>query len=219
MTLTWQYECLLEKTIVGSSSYNYWKGNYTAISEEFSETDWDMLLSNDDIEINWELFKEKVISVADKHIPRVAKRTSSNKPPWWTSPLAKVIKQKQQLYSTFKVTRLSSDYKAYTIKRNKVKSMIRAAQAKHDQKLIDKFHDNPKALYGFKRDKCGIKPKIGQVVKTNGTLTVNDGETAEVLNNFFQSVFTSEYGATEIPPLNAEQLCDIFITETEVLRH
>ena len=94
--------------------------------------------------------------------------------------------------------------------------MIRAAQAKHDQKLIDKFHDNPKALYGFKRDKCGIKPKIGQVVKTNGTLTVNDGETAEVLNNFFQSVFTSEYGAAEIPPLNAEQLCDTSITETEV---
>ena len=35
------------------------------------------------------------------------------------------------------------------------------------------------------RDKCGIKPKIGQVVKTDGTLTVNDGETAEVLNIFF----------------------------------
>ena len=29
-------------------------------------------------------------------------------------------------------------------------------------------------------------------------------------------MFTSEYGAAEIPPLNAEQLCDISITETEV---
>ena len=58
--------------------------------------------------------------------------------------------------------------------------------------------------------------KIGQVVKTDGTLTVNDGETAEILNNFFQSVFTSEYVASEIPPLNTEQLSDISITETEV---
>jgi len=167
------------------------------MSEEFSGTDWDLLFSNDDIEINWKLFKEKVTSVADKYIPRVAKRTPSNKPPWWSNSLAKVIKQKQQLHSTFKFTHLSSDYKAYTIKWNKVKSMIRAAQAKHDQNLIDKFHNNPKALYGYMRDKCGIKPKIGQVIKTDGTLTMNDGETAEVLNNFFQSVFTSEYGAAE----------------------
>ena len=41
------------------------------------------------------------------------------------------------------------------------------------------------------RDKCGIKPKIGQVVKTVDTLTVNNGDAAEVLNNFFQSVFTN----------------------------
>ena len=50
--LTWQYECLFEKTTVEGLSYNYWKGNYAAISEEFNETHWDLLLSNDDIEIN-----------------------------------------------------------------------------------------------------------------------------------------------------------------------
>ena len=39
-----------------------------------------------------------------------------------------------------------------------------------------------------------------------------------LFHNFFQSVFTftSEYGTAEIPPLNAEQLCDISFTETEV---
>jgi len=121
---------MFEKATVEGLSYNYRKGNYTAMSKEFGGTDWDLLFSN---EINHKLFKEKVTSVADKYIPRVAKRTLSNKPPWWSSSLAKVIKQKKQLYSTFKFTHLSSDYKAYTIKRNKVKSMIRAAQGKHDQ--------------------------------------------------------------------------------------
>ena len=66
------------------------------------------------------------------------------------------------------------------------------------------------------RDKSGLKPKIGQVVKTDGTLTGNDGETAEVLNNFFHSVFTNECGATEILPSNADQLSDICMTEIEV---
>ena len=35
------------------------------------------------------------------------------------------------------------------------------------------------------RDKCGITPKIGQVVKTDGTFTVSDRETAEVLKTSF----------------------------------
>ena len=63
--LTWQYECLFEKATVESLSYNYWKGNYTTIFEKFNGANWDLLLSNDDIEINWKPFKEKVTSVAD----------------------------------------------------------------------------------------------------------------------------------------------------------
>ena len=84
------------------------------------------------------------------------KKIPSNKPSWWSSSLAKAIKQKQQLYSTFKCTHLPSDYAAYTITRNKVKSLIRAAQAKPDQQFIDKFNANPKALYGYMRDRSGL---------------------------------------------------------------
>ena len=100
----------------------------------------------------------------------------------------------------FKFTHLSSDYKVYTIKRIKVKSMIRAAQAKYNQKLIDKCHENLMALHGYTRDKCEIKPKLVKLLKLMvPLLAVNDGETSEVLNNFFQSMFTSEYGAAKSP--------------------
>ena len=71
--LTLQYDRLFENATVEGLSYNYWKGSYTAISEKFNGTDWDLLLSNNDIEINSKLFKEKVTSIADKYIPRVAK--------------------------------------------------------------------------------------------------------------------------------------------------
>ena len=67
--------------------------------------------------------------------------------------------------------------------------MIRAAQAKHDQQLIDKFNANPKALYGYMMDRSGLKHNIRQLtcIKTDGTLTKSDGEAAEALNNFFHS--------------------------------
>ena len=48
------------------------------------------------------------------------------------------------------------------------------------------------------RNKLGFKPRIGHIVKTDGSLTESDGKTAEVFNDFFQSVFTSETSTTEI---------------------
>ena len=120
--LTWQYKCLLDNnptTEHQSKIYNYWKGNYLSMCEEFNEIDWELLFSSDNIELNWSLFKEKVTSAMDKHIPKVTKKVPSNKPPWWSNALASAIKKKQQLYSTFRHTRLSSDYVTYTSKRMK----------------------------------------------------------------------------------------------------
>ena len=103
--------------------------------------------------------------------------------------------------------------------RKEVKSQIRSAQAKYDQQLIEKLQTNPKALYGYMRNKLGLKPRIGQLVKSDGSLTDSDGETAEVLNNFFQSVFTNEYSCTtEIFSNSISQLSDITFTESEVFK-
>ena len=106
---------------------------------------------------------------------------------------------------------------AHIRSRNEVKSQIRSAQAKYDQQLIEKLQTNPKALYGYMRNKLGLKPRIGQLVKSDGSLTDSDGETAEVLNNFFQSVFTNECSCTtEIFSNSISQLSDITFTESEV---
>ena len=62
-------------------TYNYWKGNYLAMREEFNEIYWDLLLSNDTNDIDWNLFEEKVTSVVDKYVTKVALKNPSNKPP------------------------------------------------------------------------------------------------------------------------------------------
>ena len=84
-------------------------------------------------------------------------------------------------------------------------------------KVIKKFHTNPKALYGYMRDKSKSKQKISQLIKSDGTLTRSDGEVAEVLNNFFQSVFTSESDTIEISHDNVNYLSEVPITEFEAL--
>jgi len=66
------------------------------------------------------------------------------------------------------------------------------------------------------RDKSKSKQKICQLIKPDGTPTTSDGEAAEVLNNFFQSVFISESDAIEISHDSINQLSDVSITESEV---
>ena len=186
--------------------------------QEFDETDWEQLLSSDSIDVNWSHFKEKVLSSVNKHVPRITKRPPTNKPLWWNNSIAKAIDLKQQLFSKFRHTHLPSDYVAYAHIRNEVKSLIRAAKAKQDTQLIEKLHTNPKALYGYMRDKSRLKPRIGQLVRPDGTFTTSDDEKAEVLNDFFQSVFTSDHECctTEISSSNISRPFDIPITEFEV---
>lgn len=41
--------------------------------------------------------------------------------------------------------------------------MIISAKAQHDNSLIQNFTSNPKALYGYMRDKAKVKALIGQM--------------------------------------------------------
>ena len=133
-----------------------------------------------------------MLQISIKHILEVTKKHVSNKPPWWSTQISKAVKEKQHLYSQYKYTCFDADYASYASKRNQVKSMITSAKAQYDEFLKQNFTSNPKALYGYIRDKSKVKASIGQLVKPDGSVTDGDHEVVEVLNNFFQSVFIQE---------------------------
>jgi len=78
------------------------------------------------------------------------------------------------------------------------------------------FRANPKALYGYMRDKSKSKQKISQLITPDGTPTTSDGEVAEVLNNFFQSAFIIKSDTIQISHSSVNQQSEVFITESEV---
>ena len=96
--------------------------------------------------------------------------------------------------------------------------MIRSAKAKYDESLMQKFKSNPKALCGYVRSKSKVRSRVGRLEKNDGTLTVSNKETVEVLNLFFKSVFTVENTATipDFPAKVSSVLNDICIIESDV---
>ena len=76
---------------------------------------------------------------------------------------------------------------------------------------MDKLRSNPKALYSYIKSKQKIRPSIGPLQKSDGSLTADDQEVAETLNLFFESTFTGEdLSSMPVPSSESENsICDI----------
>ena len=84
------------------------------------------------------------------------------------------------------------DYVEYTQQNNKTISVIRSAMADFEKKLIKNYKKNPKPFYKYMRSKPITKPIVRQLEHNDGTLTADDSETTNNLQDFFTSVFTGE---------------------------
>ena len=96
--------------------------------------------------------------------------------------------------------------------------MITSAKAQFDNVLIQNLTTNPKALYGYVRQKSKVKTSVGPLEKPDGSLTDDDSEVVDMLNNFFRSVFTQEdpHAVPDFAPKVNCYLVKICITMEEV---
>ena len=86
---------------------------------------------------------------------------------------------------------------------------------------MKEFKNKPKAFYGYVGQNQKVKVGVQQLKKEDGSLTDTDEEAAEVLSNFFQSVFTKEPDG-EVPELQQVIDCklgDIEFTQQDVWRN
>ena len=75
--------------------------------------------------------------------------------------------------------------------RNLVKSRIKVWEEEEERSRIKEFKGNKKRFYGYMRSKQQVKTTVNHLKKGNNELTVTDLESAEVLNQFFRSVFVN----------------------------
>ena len=107
------------------------------------------------------------------------------------------------------------------IARNLVISELRKAKYKYEKDLAAKIKTNNKLFWGCVRSKLKTKSMIGQVEAPDGSLTDDSQDKANLLNNYFVSVFqTEELG--EIQAFEDRQfastLTDVTITEETFLK-
>ena len=156
------------------------------------------------------------------YVPIAKKRTRRGvQIPWWNKGLKQEVKRKHNAWKDYVRTRGVDEYRAYAHQRNITTLRMRRAKRDFESRLVNKAKTEPQNLYRYIRSRLKVKTMVGPLKNASGQLTESDGETAEVLNSFFKSVFVEE-GTTNLPPFTTSKqdfttLSDICITEEEVL--
>ena len=73
---------------------------------------------------------------------------------------------------------------------NELKESIKSDYKKAEIDAVERIKTDPKHFYSFAKKRSKVKTKIGPLEKADGTLTKNDQEIANLLNQTFESAFT-----------------------------
>ena len=174
------------------SRYIFEKGDYSSMSELLRKIDWDSLLNNLNCEDAWEVMSEKIKEATDKHVPKTKPPKKRKKPIWMTQEIMTKLKEKQTAYRTYMASKTGADYCKYAWLWNQTKWICRKAARDYERMIAGEAKDNPKAVFSYVKKKMKTKSGIADLIKSDNTMASSSKDKANVLNDFFSSVFTRE---------------------------
>ena len=199
--------------------YNFNKADLTGLKSYLNNINWSKL-SNLNCQESLDYFTATLNTAFEQFVPKVKPKNSPKKqPPWMSHDCLKSTRKKYYLYKKYKKSKSNYDYQKYINSRNEVKKLIRKSVRDYEKNLCNDSKKNVKKFWKYINSKLKRTTGISNLIKPDGTTTVSDSEKANVLNNFFTSVFTKE-SLNDVPTLpprnNGAYLCDLLLTREAV---
>ncbi|KFQ86553.1 hypothetical protein N337_12956, partial [Phoenicopterus ruber ruber] len=168
---------------------NFRKANFQLFKELVNRTPWETALRDKGAEQSWQIFKEAFHRAQELSIPRCKKTSKGGKRPAWLSrDLLVKLKGKKEMHKQWKQGRVS--WEEYRDAARLCRDEVRKAKARLELNLARDTKNNKKAFYRYVNQKRKVKESIPPLKSRSGKLVSTDEEKAEVLNDFFASVFT-----------------------------
>ena len=182
-----------KKTIV--HRYNFHEMDNDQFLNFLSLYDWDVILSESrDLEQSYSEFSVIINKTIEKCVPL---ETAHQKKiaPWSNKAIQKLSRKKRKMWDKYKKSYSNEHYNLYKEILNQFNEEKYDAVKKFENNIISNKKTNPKRYYKYvsKKDKY-LDRKIS--LKQNNVIIENNDKCAEILNNYFSSVFTS--GQSEI---------------------
>lgn len=171
--------------------FDYNRANVDGLITDLSAFSIDLLQSfhQRDVNTNWALIRDKLITLKEKHIPRI-KITTCTQSAWFTTHVKRTINKKKRLYSKAKLSASEEDWRLYREHAHLCRIEITTAKDKFfNYDISNMLRNDTKKFWKV------IKPNYA----TNSTVSLSkDGNilsparVAAEFNEFFSSVFTDE---------------------------
>ena len=171
---------------------NFGKMDSKILKNELKQINWQENLESKDTNETWEFIKDKITEAIDKSTP-MSKPTSKRGKQWMDKATLDIVKNKHKLFREWhKNGNDKNDKKDYNKANNRARKECRKANKAYERKIAEESKTNPKMFFKYTNSKLKSKSGIADLTKEDGTKTKDDSEKAELLNLFFQSVFTLE---------------------------
>ena len=215
--------CYAELVNTKRMKYYYDKGDYEAMRRKCNSINWDEVLSGDSIDEQWKGLKDTIKMLEEEFIPhRMVGSCNRHK---GKIPLdeasVRKIKKKHTLWKRYMETKDGMYYTEFCKARNQVRKMTRKLQKQFEMKLAAEAKSNPKAIWKYINSKTKTRVGVSELntdpADPTSKLTTSDKEKAEVLGQFFSSVFTTEPDGDipQIPTINLSNEMEVLVIREE----
>ena len=204
-------DCSLQRTNINVSKRQYYKGNYPKAREDFMLVDWSTLDSLE-VQDSFDFICDEIKTCTENNEPVFKKNNYTIKKPKWMDKHCVIAVRKKykawQLYLHFRTRR---NYHHYCIYRNQATKAVRFARKRYEKGVADLVKEYPKGFWAYMNCKTKMRSGISDLKDENGTLCSSDADKANILNNFFASVFTKEGDSAikDITPKTLDSLHEI----------
>ena len=140
----------------------------------------------------WNTFKNQFMNGQAESIPLRQTRIASIQPKWFTREIGTAIKARKRAYQRWSTSKLQGDRVEYTQLCRRVKVLVRKAKRNEELRVANLCKENPKEFFGYVNSRKPIKHQIGPLVDSEGVIRVTDMDIANILNDYFISVYTRE---------------------------
>ena len=190
--IRWNFVACKEniKTVDNKPIHNYFKADYEKIREEATLMDWSEIVKGEDCNADFDRFKSALLTIRNQWVP--CKKSNNSKCKWVNRGVIKCRRAKFKAWAKYKEDKSQVNFDRYKNKLQKSRNKNREAKRSYENKLANNIKNDCKSFFAYVRSKQRTKDKVGPMKDSTGRIIVEDEEAANLLNDYFSSVFTIE---------------------------
>ncbi|XP_069140986.1 uncharacterized protein [Argopecten irradians] len=172
--------------------YNFLKGNYNRINDNLHKLDLTPLEASSTIEETWNTFEDYLKKQIADNVPTYKLGNQSRRKPYISREAQDKIRKKSRLWTKYLHCKTTTNFDNYKKARNEATKALRLSKYSYEQDIASKIKTNPKLFWKYVRSKTKTAPTMFSVKSTDGIITQDPLEVANIMKNYFASVFTKD---------------------------